>query len=167
MTVWEETLDCLPTYLDQLLASPVYGRGPGRTRAPKSHGVYLFTEEGTHLYVGRCGLTERARKAGAGFSNFRTRLAGHSCPSSAHNQATFAWRLTFEALGAAANQMPVTTRAELQAHQPFREEFLRQKLRVTEMDFRIVEIADDFQSYMFEAYSASHLNTPHNRWATS
>ena len=64
----------------------------GRKPPPHEHGVYLFTEAGRHLYVGRCGLTERAAKKGGGHSNFRTRLAGHTRPSSGHNKATFAWR---------------------------------------------------------------------------
>ena len=163
---WNDVLAKLPDYLDSLLGSAIYGRGKGRTAAPKQHGVYLFTEGASHLYVGRCGLTERARKVGKGHSNFRTRLAGHSRPGSAHNSATFAWRLTFEILGAQIDGMP-QTRAELQLHPPFREEFLRQKERVTAMDFRVLQIEDDFESYVFEAYAAHRLETPHNSWATS
>lgn len=95
---WAEVEAKLPGYLETLLASDVFGRSPGRRPAPREHGVYLFTEAGRHLYVGRCGLTERAAKRGRGHSNFRTRLAGHARPSSAHNQATFAWRLAVEAV---------------------------------------------------------------------
>lgn len=163
---WDAVIAKLPSYLEALLASPIYGRGKGRAAAPKEHGVYLFTEEGQHLYVGRCGLTERAKKVGKGHSNFRTRLAGHSCPSSTHNQATFAWRLTFEKLGSAVDSMP-STRAELQLHPAFRDEFLCQKVRVTAMQFRVLAIEDDFESYVFEAYAARQLKTPHNSWATS
>src|SRR5689334_21287111 len=96
-----ELVDGLERRLKQLLASPVYGRGPGRTPPPRTHGVYLFSTDGgaQHLYVGRVGVTERARAAGGGHSNFRTRLAGHSRPSSAHNQATFAFRLAVEQVG--------------------------------------------------------------------
>jgi hypothetical protein len=59
------------------------------------------------------------------------------------------------------------TRAELQSHPPFRGEFLCQKERVTAMEFRVVEITDDFESCLFEAYAARQLGTPHNFWATS
>jgi hypothetical protein len=90
---WQEVVAGLPRYLEALLACEAFGRGPGRKPPPLEHGVYLFTEAGRPLYVGRCGLTERAAKKGAGHSNFRTRLAGHSRPSSGHNQATFASRL--------------------------------------------------------------------------
>jgi hypothetical protein len=163
---WGAVLAKLPGYLDCLLDSEIYGRGKDRVAAPKQHGVYLFTEGNSHLYVGRCGLTERAKRVGKGHSNFRTRLAGHSCPGSAHNSATFAWRLTFEVLGAQVDNMP-RTRAKLQQHPPFRDEFLRQKERVTAMDFRVVQIEDDFESYVFEAYAARELKTPCNAWATS
>lgn len=163
---WDVVLVRLPGYLDCLLHSEIFGRGKDRVAPPKQHGVYLFSESSNHLYVGRCGLTERAKRVGKGHSNFRTRLAGHSCPGSAHNSATFAWRLTFDVLGAQVNGMP-QTRAELQRHPRFREEFLRQKERVTAMDFRVVRIEDDFESHVFEAYAARELRTPYNAWATS
>jgi hypothetical protein len=35
------------------------------------------------------------------------------------------------------------------------------------MDFRVVAIADDFESYVFEPYAAMMLDTPYNSWATS
>jgi hypothetical protein len=156
----------LPGYLEVLLASEVFGCGPGQTPPPREHGVYLFTEAGQHLYVGRCGLTERAAKRGKGHSNFRTRLAGHTRPSSAHNQATFAWRLAVQAVDGRLKGLP-TVRAELQRDSRFRREFVRQKERVAAMDFRVVTITDNFESYVFEPYAALMLATPYNSWATS
>ena len=35
------------------------------------------------------------------------------------------------------------------------------------MDFSVVTIADDFESYVFEPYAALMLQTPFNSWATS
>lgn len=163
---WAKVETKLPGYLEALLDSEVFGRGPGREPPPREHGVYLFTEAGRHLYVGRCGLTERAAKRGRGHSNFRTRLAGHTRPSSAHNQATFAWRLAVEAVEGQFKGLP-TTRAELQLDSRFRREFVRQKERVAGMDFRVVTIADNFESYVFEPYAALMLDTPYNSWATS
>jgi hypothetical protein len=163
---WAKVEAKLPGYLEALLASEVFGRGPGRKPPPREHGVYLFTEAGRHLYVGRCGLTERAAKRGKGHSNFRTRLAGHTRPSSAHNQATFAWRLAVEAVEGQFEGLP-TTRAELQLDSRFRREFVRQKERVAAMDFRVVTITDNFESYVFEPYAALMLDTPYNSWATS
>jgi len=45
-------------------------------------------------------------------------------------------------------------RAQRQLDEGFRAEFEAQKQRVTKMDFRIVEIVDDFESYVFEPYAA-------------
>jgi hypothetical protein len=163
---WAEVEAKLPGYLKALLASDAFRRGPGREPPPREHGVYMFSEAGRHLYVGRCGLTERAAKKGAGHSNFRTRLAGHTRPSSGHNQATFAWRLAVEAVDGRFEGLPII-RAELQVDSRFGREFLRQKERVTAMDFRTVAISDDFESYVFEAYAALMLDTPYNSWATS
>ncbi len=163
---WAKVEAKLPGYLEALLDSEVFGRGPGREPPPREHGVYLFTEAGRHLYVGRCGLTDRAAKRGRGHSNFRTRLAGHTRPSSAHNQATFAWRLAVEAVEGQFEGLP-TTRAELQLDSRFRREFLRQKERVSAMDFRVATISDNFESYVFEPYAALMLDTPYNSWATS
>jgi hypothetical protein len=163
---WAKVEAKFPGYLEALLASEVFGRGPNRKPPPREHGVYLFSEAGRHLYVGRCGLTERAAKRGRGHSNFRTRLAGHTRPSSAHNQATFAWRLAVEAVDRKFEDLP-TIRAELQQDGRFQREFVRQKVRVSAMDFRVVTIADNFESYVFEPYAALMLNTPYNSWATS
>lgn len=163
---WAKVEAKLPGYLEALLDCEVFGRGPGREPPPREHGVYLFTEAGRHLYVGRCGLTERAAKRGRGHSNFRTRLAGHTRPSSAHNQATFAWRLAVETVEGQFEGLP-TTRAALQLDSRFRREFVRQKERVSAMDFRVARIADNFESYVFEPYAALMLDTPYNSWATS
>jgi hypothetical protein len=163
---WEKVTDKLPSYLEALLACDVFGRGAGRVPPPREHGVYLFTEAGHHLYVGRCGLTERAARKGGGHSNFRTRLAGHTRPSSAHNQATFAWRLAVEAVEGRWEDLP-TTRLALGRDSRFLQEFIHQKERVTAMEFRVVAIADDFESYVFEPYAAMMLDTPYNSWATS
>ena len=139
-------------------------------KAPVTYGVYLFSEPTPsgiqHLYVGRVGLTERARKKGAGHSNFRTRLHGHTRPSSGHNQATFAFRLAVEAVGDSLADMP-TARAARAEHPEFAEIFTAQKERVNAMQYRCVEILDDFESYIFEPYAAYRLGTPYNSWATS
>jgi hypothetical protein len=54
-------------------------------KMPKS-GVYLFTESGKHLYVGRS-------------NRLRARYSLHCRPGSHHNQATFAFQLARENTG--------------------------------------------------------------------
>jgi hypothetical protein len=75
--------DGLPVLLKQLENSKVYGRPKtGRPKAPKSHGVYLFTKNGEHMYVGRTGRTERSVKGGKkSASGFRARLAATPGPA--------------------------------------------------------------------------------------
>lgn len=163
-------VDALEGRLKELVASPEYGRGVGRTPPPRTHGVYLFScatdVEPEHLYVGRVGVTERARAAGGGHSNFRTRLAGHTRPSSGHNQATFAFRLAIEEVGASISDLP-PTRTERAAHPAFEAVFSKKKELVTSLEMRVVEIEDDLESYVFEPYAAFRLGTPYNSWATS
>lgn len=167
---FERVVAGLQARLRTLLYCPPYGRGPGRAPPQRSHGVYLFTEVSgstpAHLYVGRVGITERARAAGSGHSNFRTRLAAHTRPSSSHNQATFAFRLAVEALGKRIEDLP-TTRQARAAHAEFADVYAQQKQRLTAMEFRVVEIGDDFESYTFEPYAAYRLGTQYNSWATS
>lgn len=62
--------------------------------------------------------------------------------------------------------MPMS-RAELERDSWFLREFIQQKERVTAMDFRVVTITGNFESYIFEPYAALALDTPYNSWATS
>ena len=170
-------MDKMAGYLASLKACPPCGRDGGRDQPDATYGVYLFTEthdpttaselpEPQDMYVGRVGMTERARQKGAGHSNFRTRLAGHTRPGSAHNQATFAFRLAVEGARGRFTDLP-TDRAARGKHQGFAEIFAAQKARVNAMEFRWVEILDDLECYLFEPYAAYRLGTPYNSWATS
>jgi hypothetical protein len=163
---WDEQITAqLPELLTKLLESPIYGAAPDRTKPPKAYGVYLFSERGKPCYVGRVGLTERARRAGKGFSNFRTRLNGHTSRRAQPNEATYAYTLTcevFRGRGIALAQ----TRAANRDNPAFKEEFVRQIERVTEMDFQVVEITDDRLAAVFEVYAATVLGL-HQSFAVS
>jgi hypothetical protein len=78
-------LEALPLQLEHLLAmKPVpYGLFP--CDMPKS-GVYLFSEKGRHLYVGRS-------------NTLRKRHGRHCCPGATYKQAAFAFLLAREATG--------------------------------------------------------------------
>jgi hypothetical protein len=71
-----------------------------------------------------------------------------------------------EAVGDSVANLP-TTRQARAVHPEFAAVFREQKERVTAMQFRIVEIEDDFRSYVFEPYAAFRLGTRYNSWATS
>ncbi len=137
--------------LQALLGSPVYGRGvEGRDAAPQTHGVYLFSESGEHLYVGRTGRTERSVKSGKTTSSgFRKRLAGHSTPGATISSASFAMRIAIEAAETEGLVLPAARNERVE--QPrFAELFSEAKKRVTAMEFRTVEIEVDRESAVFE-----------------
>lgn len=166
---WQQIASSLPRNLHRLLESPVYGRGPRRVPPPRMHGVYLFTERGRHLYVGRTGRTERSLMAGKqGSSNFRSRLAGHSRPSSPHDSAPFAWRIALRKARRQGllSELPADRKGRA-ADPRLAALFVEAKERVTAMEFRVVEIPDDPEAYAFEVYAASVLETPYNSFATS
>jgi hypothetical protein len=155
---WAEQVTAqLPELLTKLLESPIYGAAPDRPKPPKAYGVYLFSERGKPCYVGRVGLTERSRRAGKGFSNFRTRLNGHTSRRAQHNEATYAYILTCEVFR--GRGIPLApTRAANCDNLAFKEEFRRQIERVREMDFQVVEIKDDDRlAAVFEVYAATVL----------
>lgn len=79
-----------------LVMPPVqYGSLP---RVLPMRGVYLFSDGGRHLYVGRT-------------NNLRRRLGGHCRPSATHSTATFAFRLAREQTGL---RRPTRPRARVQ-----------------------------------------------------
>ena len=165
---WAAMVQGLDARLKALLQSEVHGRGvAGRKAAPTTHGVYLFTERGKHLYVGRTGKTERSVRAGRqSASGFRARLAGHCRPGSGLSSATFAIRLALEQARKEGNPI-IAPRGELLADPRFGPLFVAAKERITAMEFRLVEIEDDRESAVFEVYAAYILRTPYNSFATS
>lgn len=120
---------------------------------PKS-GIYLFSEERHHLYVGRS-------------NNLRTRLQQHSRPSSGHNSAPFAFRLAREATGKLhATYTSDGSRKHLEEIPEFKEAFLREKERIRNMDIRYVREDNPLRQALLEIFSAICLETPFNDFDT-
>jgi predicted GIY-YIG superfamily endonuclease len=116
---------------------------------PKA-GVYLFSEGGKHLYVGR---TNRLRE----------RLRQHCRPSSSHNSAAFAFRLARITHGVAnATYKREGSRKELSKDTQFLQAFSKAKGRLRAMDIRIVEESNPLRQALLEMYIAIALNTPYN-----
>lgn len=123
-------------------------------RSSSQKCVYLFSEQGKHLYVGR---TRR----------LRNRLRQHSMPAAQHNQAVFAFRLAREATGrieAAYNKEG--SRAALTKDPSFASAFNEAKARIREMDLRFVEEQDPLRQALLEIYVAIVLQTPYNDFET-
>ncbi len=154
----------LPDLLTRLLDSPIYGLGEDRDPPPATYGVYLFSERGRPRYVGRVGLTERSKRAGKKFSNFRTRLRGHVRPR--HNEGTYAYARTVRSFH--GKKLPLAgTRKENCADPEFMAEFRRQCERIARWDFQVVEITDNRLAAVFEIYAATVLGLRHQTFAVS
>jgi hypothetical protein len=116
--------------------------------------VYLFTEGGTPLYVGR------SRK-------FPQRLGNHCRSSSRANQSSFAFKLACEMSGLAQTRYSgPNTREKLLAIPAFADAFKSAKMRLNEMQIRYVEEGEVVRQSLLEVYCAVALRTPYNDFAT-
>jgi hypothetical protein len=117
-------------------------------------GVYLFTEEGRHLYVGRS-------------KGLRGRIQRHSRPGATHRMAAFAFRLAREATGELlATYKAKGSRRELAERPRFRNAFARAKARIRSMDVRFVPESDPIRQAVLEMYVAVAVGAPYNEFAT-
>ena len=116
--------------------------------------IYLLSEGGNHLYVGR---TRKLRK----------RLRQHSIASAQHNQAVFAFKLAREATERlAAAYSAAGSRKAMCAEPRFADAFGRAKARVRDMDLRFVEEADPTRQALLEIYASVVLRTKYNDFDT-
>ncbi len=113
-------------------------------------GVYLFTEGGRHLYVGRS-------------NNLRRRMQRHGSVGATYKQAAFAFRLAREQTGKLkATYKTEGSRAHLMEDPEFALAFSNAKRRICEMDLRFVEESDPLRQAVLEMYVAVALGTPYN-----
>jgi hypothetical protein len=134
----------LPGLLEQLLDCGPHSRDH-RPAAPKQGGVYLFTEDATHRYVGRT-------------RNFNRRFGEHVAPKSTQNKAPFAFNIA-KRDAADGGLTVIGTREEIVASQGFEAVFVAAKARVRSMEFRFVRIDDPAVSTIFEVYASIALHT--------
>jgi hypothetical protein len=116
--------------------------------------VYLFSEDNSHLYVGRT-------------KNLRQRLQGHCTPSSTHFSASFAFRIARQETGRLkATYTAKGSRQNLVIDPVFGQAFETAKKRVSSMDIRYVEEVDQTNQALLEIYAATVLKTPYNDFDT-
>ena len=142
-------IDALHPAFEMLLACPPLTE---RSSMPRK-GVYLFTEAGQHLYVGRS-------------NNIPGRWSGHHNSKALHNSAAFAMLLAREETSIYATYKPGSGRATLMSHDVFRPAFDRAKLRIARMEFRAVEEADQTRQALLEIYVAVALEARYNDFGT-
>jgi hypothetical protein len=127
---------------------------PAQKNFPVS-GIYLFSEDGRHLYVGRS-------------AGIKARLQGHCRVGSQENKAAFAFRLAREKMNVQeASYQHENSRKHLMTQEPFRAAFEVQKERLRRMDIRVVEESDHNRQALLEMYAAISLETPYNTFKTS
>ncbi len=168
--VWGQLTDWLPEMLSELLGSEAYGiqhRPPSDRR-----GIYLFTERGKHLYVGRTGVTARSRASDSPpITSFRHRFDQHTQLGRPPGAASFANRLMRNAAKRRGLEVPgdwwKNRKAEgAEAYALFCEA----KTRIGAMDCRVVAFDDDVKgvrSSIAEIYAHTQLRTPFNDFSTS
>lgn len=116
--------------------------------------VYLFSENGLPLYVGRT-------------NHFRQRMRQHSIQASQHNQAVFAFRLARHETGkTVAGYTGLTSRRALLEDPVFADAFQRAKAQIRAMELRFVAEGDPLRQALLEIYVAVVLKTPHNDFET-
>lgn len=148
---FRDMVESLHPKLESLLGMEPVTDGNVRPDMP-NRGVYLFTENGTHLYVGRS-------------NKMRKRYAQHCRVSSLPNMAGFAFRLAREATGAPeANYRPGNEGGIgfLMRQESFVTAFVDAKARVRRMAFRYVEECDPTRQALLEIYCAVALRAKHN-----
>jgi len=114
-------------------------------------GVYLFSENGRNLYVGR---TKRM---------IRDRLRDHV---STADDCPFAWRLAREWTGRRATYKVKGSRKELLRDPLFKVEYERAKKHIRRMQVRYVGEADPLKQALLEIYVAVVSKAEHNDFDT-
>jgi hypothetical protein len=144
----------LPPKYEQLIAMPPCQAGTLPKVMPKQ-GVYLFSEGGQHLYVGRS-------------NNIRGRYGRHCNPGATHRMAAFAFKLAREATGkmTASYKVGEDSRSGLMLNPEFLAAFKAAKARIREMDFRYVEETDQNAQALLEIYCTLALNARFNDFDT-
>ena len=136
--------------LDALLSmSPV--RPTNLPKAMPDRGVYLLTENGEHLYVGRS-------------NNIRGRIGRHCKPAATHRMAAFAFRLARQETGniRATYRKGTGSREALMEDPVFAAAFENAKFRICGMDLRFVEETDPVRQALLEVYVALAVKAKHN-----
>jgi hypothetical protein len=147
-----------PAYLTMMARAPITGGAMpdyGSDGTMAKRGIYLFTENCNHLYVGRSNrLWERYRN--------------HWGPTKTERQSAFAFKLAREATGSmkATYKKGAVSRKELVLDSTFNEAFTAAKKRIRAMEYRWVEETDPTRQCLLEIYAAIVLATPYNDFDT-
>ena len=150
---FKDFIESLDPSFQRLMAMETVSISSLPSNMPRA-GIYLFTEDGKHLYVGR---TNRLKQ----------RLQQHCRPSSKHNIAPFAFRLARNATGnTQASYRQIGSRDELANRPDFQKAFNYAKSRIKKMEIHFVEEAEPMRQALLEMYVSVCLKTPYNDFDT-
>ncbi|MBY3210129.1 GIY-YIG nuclease family protein [Rhizobium laguerreae] len=121
----------------------------------KGSGVYMFSENNSHLYVGRT-------------RNVRSRYGQHTRTGTGHNNAPFAFKLARETTGILKStyKNDETSRPNLMLNPEFLTAFNNALVRMRAMEFRFVEEADPTRQCLLEIYASVVCGSPYNDFNT-
>ena len=143
--------DCLDASLQRLLSMEPVSPVKFTCKVPTA-GVYLFSEQDQHLYVGRS-------------NSLRRRMVHHGSEGATHNQASFAFRLARISTGnIKATYKAEGSRASLMTDPVFKEAFVDAKNRIRGMQLRFIEEIHPLRQTLLEVYVAVVLKTSHNNF---
>jgi hypothetical protein len=143
-----------PSFDALMLRQPVTGGAIpdfGVAKGEKARGVYLFSENGRHLYVGRS-------------NRLLDRYKNHWMASKTEREAAFAFRLARMATGfeKATYQKGDGSRKGLALNADFIDAFMQAKARIRDMEHRWVIEPHATTQCLLEIYVATALETPFN-----
>ncbi len=134
-----------------LMAMPPLARDQIPSDATKA-GVYLFSSDSKHYYVGRS-------------KNVRERILQHSRLSVL--DAPFAFRRTREKLKLWPTYTEKNSRPQLLARKDFRNELQKQKSWIATLDIRFVFEKDPVTQVLLEIYTSDALRARYNDFNTT
>jgi len=144
---FDNVIEAVRAKFAALIASPKHCIKSLPKEMPEA-GIYLFSEGGRPLYVGR---TNKLRK----------RLQYHVRDN--HNQATFAFLLARRKTGRLkASYKPEGSRTALLSEPAFRAAFDAARRRITEMDVKFVEEPDPVKQTILEVFTAFETQAEFN-----
>jgi hypothetical protein len=145
----------LESRLKALLDMPPISDGQLPSDMP-NRGVYLFTEFGNHLYVGRS-------------KNLQSCYKSNSSPGAWHRSASFAIRLACDWLG--VNELTYQAGGPSQKNPVLDSNsgkaFTAAKARIRAMDYRFIEETDARRALLLEVYCSVVLAVPYTYFETA
>ena len=148
-----EVIQSLEPTFQTLLAMPAVTALALPKDMPQA-GIYLFSENGVHLYVGRT-------------RDIRGRIGRHTRQGATHRMAAFAFHLARKETGKLIATYKIEgSREDLMNGPEFRTAFEEAKKRIRVMELRFVKEEDPVRQAILEIYVAISLKTPYNDFDT-